>query len=49
MLVHVHVIARRKTDKAWPKPVWGVAPPLDHDFTEVDRFMHAMKKKLWVS
>jgi diadenosine tetraphosphate (Ap4A) HIT family hydrolase len=47
--LHVHVIARRKTDKAWPKPVWGVAPPLDHDFTEVDRFMHAMKKKLWVS
>jgi diadenosine tetraphosphate (Ap4A) HIT family hydrolase len=47
--LHVHVIARRKTDKAWPKPVWGAAPPLDHDFTEVDRFMHAMKKKLWVS
>src|SRR6218665_3224485 len=21
--LHVHVIARRKTDKAWPKPVWG--------------------------
>jgi diadenosine tetraphosphate (Ap4A) HIT family hydrolase len=47
--LHVHVIARRKTDKAWPRPVWGVAEPLDHDFTEVDRFMHAMKKKLWVS
>jgi diadenosine tetraphosphate (Ap4A) HIT family hydrolase len=47
--LHVHIIARRKTDKAWPKPVWGVAEPMDHDFTEVDRFMHAMKKKLWVS
>ncbi len=47
--LHVHVIARRKTDKAWPKPVWGVAPPLGHDVTEVDRFMHAMKKQLWVS
>jgi diadenosine tetraphosphate (Ap4A) HIT family hydrolase len=47
--LHVHVIARRKTDKAWPKPVWGAVPPLDHDFTEVDRFMDAMKKKLWVS
>lgn len=47
--LHVHVIARRKTDKAWPKPVWGAAEPVDHDFTEVDRFMHAMKKKLWVS
>jgi len=47
--LHVHVIARRKTDKAWPKPVWGAAEPLDHDFTELDRFMDAMKKKLWVS
>ena len=47
--LHVHVIARRKTDKAWPKPVWGAAEPLDHDFTELDRFMHAMKTKLWVS
>ena len=47
--LHVHVIARRKTDKAWPKPVWGAAEPLGHDFTELDRFMDAMKKKLWVS
>jgi diadenosine tetraphosphate (Ap4A) HIT family hydrolase len=46
--LHVHVIARRKTDKAWPKPVWGVAPPLEYDSNEVDRFMDAMKKKLWV-
>jgi diadenosine tetraphosphate (Ap4A) HIT family hydrolase len=32
--LHVHVIARRKTDAAWPKPVWGAAPakPYDHDF-----------------
>ena len=28
--LHVHVIARRKSDTAWPKPVWGtVADPLD--------------------
>jgi diadenosine tetraphosphate (Ap4A) HIT family hydrolase len=47
--LHVHIIARRKTDKAWPKPVWGAAEPVDHDFTELDRFMHAMKKKLCVS
>jgi diadenosine tetraphosphate (Ap4A) HIT family hydrolase len=24
--LHVHVIARRRTDIAWPKPVWGAAP-----------------------
>jgi diadenosine tetraphosphate (Ap4A) HIT family hydrolase len=47
--LHVHVIARRKTDKAWPKPVWGAVEALDHDFKELDRFMTAMRKKLWVS
>src|ERR1035437_9271408 len=25
--LHVHVIARRHSDAAWPKPVWGAAPP----------------------
>ncbi|HYC16609.1 MAG TPA: HIT domain-containing protein [Pseudolabrys sp.] len=29
--LHVHVIARRRTDAAWPKPVWGVKPPLAYD------------------
>ncbi len=47
--LHVHIIARRKTDKAWPKPVWGAVPPISHDGKELDRFMEAMKKKLWVS
>ena len=47
--LHVHIIARRKTDKAWPKPVWGAVPPISHDSKELDRFMEAMKKKLWVS
>ena len=47
--LHVHIIARRKTDKAWPKPVWGQVPPLDHDEAELNRFMTAMRGKLWVS
>jgi diadenosine tetraphosphate (Ap4A) HIT family hydrolase len=29
--LHVHVIARRHNDAAWPKPVWGVAPPLAYE------------------
>jgi diadenosine tetraphosphate (Ap4A) HIT family hydrolase len=24
--MHVHVIARRRDDAAWPKPVWGAVP-----------------------
>jgi diadenosine tetraphosphate (Ap4A) HIT family hydrolase len=26
--LHVHVIARRATDDAWPRPVWGAHPPV---------------------
>jgi|SRR5664279_5232827 len=28
--LHVHVIGRRHSDSAWPKPVWGVAKPADY-------------------
>ena len=33
--LHVHVIARRKTDAAWPKPVWGLGNPEAYDDAEV--------------
>jgi diadenosine tetraphosphate (Ap4A) HIT family hydrolase len=26
--LHVHVIARRRVDAAWPNPVWGLKPAL---------------------
>ena len=26
--LHLHVIARHQNDPAWPRPVWGVVPPL---------------------
>jgi diadenosine tetraphosphate (Ap4A) HIT family hydrolase len=29
--LHVHVIARRRNDPAWPKPVWGVKAPLAYE------------------
>src|ERR1700689_4233994 len=29
--LHIHVIARRSGDAAWPRPVWGAMPPLAHD------------------
>ena len=46
--LHVHVIARRKTDAAWPKPAWGAVPPLAHDKNELERFTQALRKKLWL-
>jgi len=46
--LHVHVIARRKTDVAWPRPVWGVAPPHPHDGGEVQNFISALRRKIWL-
>jgi diadenosine tetraphosphate (Ap4A) HIT family hydrolase len=46
--LHVHVIARRTTDAAWPRPVWGVVPPLAHDPQELDAFIAALRRKIWL-
>src|SRR6266508_6951896 len=46
--LHVHVIARRSSDAAWPRPVWGVMPPLAHDAEEVQHFISALRRKIWL-
>ena len=46
--LHVHVIGRRKGDPAWPGPVWGVVPPLAHDAAEVQHFISALRRKIWL-
>jgi len=46
--LHVHVIARRTGDAAWPRPVWGVVPPLPHDAGEVQNFISALRRKIWL-
>jgi diadenosine tetraphosphate (Ap4A) HIT family hydrolase len=46
--LHVHIIARRTSDAAWPRPVWGVAPPLAHDAEEVQNFISALRRKIWL-
>jgi len=46
--LHVHVIARRKNDAAWPRPVWGAVPPLSHDAEEVQNFISALRRKIWL-
>jgi diadenosine tetraphosphate (Ap4A) HIT family hydrolase len=47
--LHVHIIARRTSDAAWPRPVWGVVPPLAHDPQEVETFIAALRRKIWLS
>ena len=46
--LHVHVIARRSSDVAWPRPVWGATPPLAHDPEELKHFIRALRRKIWL-
>ncbi|MFD2184671.1 HIT family protein [Rhodoplanes azumiensis] len=47
--LHVHVIARRTSDAAWPRPVWGVVAPAAHDPREVEAFIRALRKRIWLA
>ena len=46
--LHVHIIARRTGDAAWPRPVWGLVPALPHDPQEVANFIDALRGKIWL-
>ena len=45
--LHVHIIARRRGDPAWPKPIWGVVPARAYDSAARDRLTAALRDALW--
>jgi len=47
--LHVHVIARRQGDAAWPRPVWGVVPAAPYDKAELEPLVSALRRKIWLS
>jgi diadenosine tetraphosphate (Ap4A) HIT family hydrolase len=47
--LHVHIVARREGDAAWPRPVWGQIPPLAYDQADLDEFVRAVRRKIWLS
>jgi diadenosine tetraphosphate (Ap4A) HIT family hydrolase len=44
--LHVHVIARRHSDAAWPKPVWGVKPALAYSDHEQASLLGSLRESL---
>jgi diadenosine tetraphosphate (Ap4A) HIT family hydrolase len=44
--LHVHIVARRRTDVAWPKPVWGAAPARAYAPPELERFVAALRSQI---
>src|SRR2546430_11910882 len=44
--LHVHVIARRKNDAAWPRPVWGAAPAKAYLPDDLTGLIAALRREL---
>jgi diadenosine tetraphosphate (Ap4A) HIT family hydrolase len=44
--LHVHIVARRKDDPLWPKPIWGFGPPRSGDAAALARFIAAIRDGL---
>jgi len=47
--LHLHVVARRTGDAAWPKPVWGAVPARLHAAGELDTFVAGMRRALQIA
>ncbi len=42
--LHIHVVARRKNDPLWPKPVWGHLQPRKSEPADFARFIATLRK-----
>jgi diadenosine tetraphosphate (Ap4A) HIT family hydrolase len=47
--LHVHVIARSRSDAAWPKPVWGAAAPKIYEPAMRDALIADLRLALQIS
>jgi diadenosine tetraphosphate (Ap4A) HIT family hydrolase len=44
--LHVHIVARRRDDPAWPRPVWGAVPARAWDAAGRERLAAAVRGKI---
>ena len=44
--LHIHHVARFKTDPAWPAPIWGKAPAKAYTQQETDEIINKLKSSL---
>lgn len=44
--LHVHHVARFKTDAAWPRPIWGVHAPVAYTDSERDTQLQRLRAAL---
>ncbi len=44
--LHIHVVARRRGDAAWPKPIWGAGPARTYTPDVLDQFITVLRRDL---
>jgi len=44
--LHIHIVAGRKDDAAWPKPVWGAVRRLAYAADALERFVGAIRDRV---
>jgi diadenosine tetraphosphate (Ap4A) HIT family hydrolase len=44
--LHIHVVARRCGDAAWPKPIWGAGPTRTYTPDVLDQFIAVLRRDL---
>jgi diadenosine tetraphosphate (Ap4A) HIT family hydrolase len=44
--LHIHVVARRREDPLWPKPIWGIAPRRMLEADAVERFANSIRNRV---
>jgi diadenosine tetraphosphate (Ap4A) HIT family hydrolase len=44
--LHIHIVARRRDDAAWPKPVWGAVPRRAYAADAMERFIGAIRDRV---
>ena len=44
--LHIHIVARHRSDAAWPKPVWGAVPVRAYEEAELSRFIAMIRQEV---
>jgi diadenosine tetraphosphate (Ap4A) HIT family hydrolase len=44
--LHVHLVARRRSDPAWPRPVWGAVPARPYGEDELAGFIKRIRQEV---
>jgi diadenosine tetraphosphate (Ap4A) HIT family hydrolase len=44
--LHIHIVARRRGDAAWPKPIWGAEPARAYAPDALDQFITVLRRDL---